>query len=50
MSILKSLMSEWLMKRLAYAGLKALAASTDNELDDEAVYAVGQALGLESKG
>ena len=35
------------MKRLAYMALKALAASTKNDLDDKAVYMVGQALGLE---
>lgn len=49
MSILKSLMSEWLMKRMAYMALKALASSTKNDLDDEAAYIVGQALGLEDK-
>jgi len=49
MSIIKSLMTEWLMKRLAYTALKALAASTKNDLDDEAVFIVGQSLGLEDK-
>lgn len=49
MAIIKSLMSEWLMKRMAYMALKALASSTDNALDDEAVFTVGQALGLEDK-
>ena len=49
MTIAKSLMSEWLMKRLAYMALKALAASTKNELDNEAVFLVGQGLGLEDE-
>jgi hypothetical protein len=49
MNILKSLMTEWLMKRMVYIGLKALASSTKNELDDEAVKTIGQALGLEEK-
>ncbi len=49
MSILKSLMTEWLMKRIVYRSLEALASSTKNELDDEAVFNVGQALGLEDK-
>ena len=50
MGIAKSLMSEWLMKRLAYAALEALAASSKNELVMETAYTVGQALGLEDKG
>jgi hypothetical protein len=49
MTIAKSLMTEWLFKRIAYQGLKALVASTKNELDDEAVFIVGQGLGLEDK-
>ena len=49
MSLLKSLMTEFLFKRLAYLGLKALAESSKNELDDEAVFLVGQALDLEDK-
>tara|TARA_R110002126_G_scaffold194320_2_gene342447 strand:- start:321 stop:503 length:183 start_codon:yes stop_codon:yes gene_type:complete len=47
--IAKSLMSEWLMKRLAYAALTALADSSDNELAKETAFVVGQALGLEDK-
>ena len=49
MGLLKSLMTEFLFKRLAYMGLKALAASSKNELDDEAVFLVGQTLGLEDE-
>jgi hypothetical protein len=49
MTIGKTLMTEWLMKRLAYSALKALAASTKNELAMETTYTVGQALGLEDK-
>ena len=49
MTILKSLITEALMKRLVYIGMKALAKSTKNTLDDEAVHAVGIALGLEEK-
>tara|TARA_R110000868_G_scaffold147733_2_gene369319 strand:+ start:556 stop:750 length:195 start_codon:yes stop_codon:yes gene_type:complete len=47
LGLAKSLMTEWLMKRLAYMALRALVASTKNSLDDEAVYLVGQSLGLE---
>lgn len=49
LTLAKSLMTEWLMKRLAYMALKALAASSKNKLDDEATFLVGQALGLEDK-
>ena len=49
MGILKSLMTEWLMKRIAYTALKALAKSTKNDLDDKMVLLIGQSLGLEDK-
>jgi hypothetical protein len=49
MSLLNTLLTEWLFKRLAYMALKALAASSKNKLDDEAAFIVGQALGLEDK-
>ena len=40
LGLAKSLMTEWLVKRLA---------SSKNELDDQAVFLVGQALDLEDK-
>ena len=49
LSLGKTMMTEWLLKRLAYLALKALVASTKNDLDDKAVYLVGQSLGLEDK-
>ena len=49
LGLAKSFMTEWLFKRLAYLALKALAASSKNNLDDEAVFLVGQALELEDK-
>ena len=49
LGLAKSLMTEWLVKRLAYMALKALVASSKNELDDQAVFLVGQALDLEDK-
>lgn len=48
-TILKSLVSEFVFKRLIYIALKALVKSTKNELDDQAVKVIGQALGLEKK-
>ena len=49
LGLAKSLLTEWLMKRLAYMALKALAASSKNTLDDQATFLVGQALGLEDE-
>ena len=48
-NILKSVVTEYVFKRLIYLGLKALVTSTKNKLDDEAVAIVGEALGLEEK-
>ena len=49
MGIVKSLISEYVLKRLVYVALKALVKSTKNTLDDEALLIVGKALGLEKK-
>ena len=49
MTILKSLITEALMKRLVYIAIRALAKSTKNKLDDDAAHAVGIALGLEEE-
>ena len=50
MTILKSLLTEYVMKRLVYIALKSLVKSTKNTLDDEAVKTIGTALGLEDGG
>tara|TARA_R100001463_G_C3489754_1_gene217873 strand:- start:619 stop:798 length:180 start_codon:yes stop_codon:yes gene_type:complete len=48
-NLCKSVVTEYVFKRLIYLGLKSLADSTENKLDDKAVAIVGQALGLEEK-
>lgn len=49
MGLVKGLLTEYVLKRLVYVALKALVKSTKNELDDEAVHIIGQALDLEEK-
>lgn len=49
MGIVKSVLTEYIFKRLIYIGLKALVKSTKNELDDEALKIIAVALGLEDK-
>ena len=44
--LLKSALTEALIKRLVIIALRALASSTKNDLDDQAVEAVAEALGV----
>jgi len=48
-TVVRHLFTEYVFKRVIYIGLKSLAKSTKNTVDDELVKVVGQALELEEK-
>ena len=47
-TVLKSLITEAIFKRLVLIALKALVKSTKNKLDDELVAPVAKALGIKA--